>query len=471
MDYTVAIYTPAYEELLYNMLIDGLVVYKGYPEAIRKLAFDPNFSIRGLMIDPVLGNIIKVDSFGTIIVCLHGKKRVPKEVVAQQYASMRILNDDIGKRFYSLNTLFSTPEACAFANLVEFFESSEESGVDLRRSQHGALQVPSPSLGTACAKHSESKFELSYDNLFADVRSTNDIIHENDTCKQETMKDLKKYVVKNEKLSLLLDRFRTAGKKCFLLTNSPWWYTDQLMAYLLDGYNPKYKSWRDYWDIVIVSAGKPSFFNTGATLREVNPATGKLNLSKITSTFQPDKVYFGGNLDTFERMAGITNGQDVLYVGDHIFADVRVSKKRRGWRTMLIVPELERELKIWALPESQMLYSRLFSLQSAKALIYRDMDSNTLTPPDISQLRKAISATVARKDALYNFHFGSLFHSGLKTSFFSQQVLRYACIYAASYEHLLNYPMFYAFTPDAAWLLPHETFLKHSSASSLPHHQ
>lgn len=460
MDYTVAIYTPAYEELLYKMLIEGLVTHKGYPEAVKNLPFDPNFSIRGLMIDPVLGHIIKVDSFGTIIVCLHGKQRVPKSVVAQQYASMRILNEDIGKRFYSLNTLFSTPEACAFANLVEFFESSEDSSVDLRQSSHGVVTDTAPVDSATKKKKSTGQFDISYDNLFSDIRVVNDIIHDSDSCKTETLKDLKKYIVRNDNLAKLLDRFRQSGKKVFLLTNSPWYYTDKVMQYLLDGFNGNYKSWRDYWDIIIVSGGKPSWFGTGATLREVDPVTGKLSLSKITGTFQSTKVYHGGNLDTFERMAGITNGQAVLYVGDHIFADVRVSKKRRGWRTMLIVPELEREVKVWHLPETQMLYNRLFSLQSAKASIYRDMDSDTKTPPDITQLRKAISATVARKDALYNKHFGSLFSSGLKPSFFSQQVLRYACIYAASFEHLLNYPAFYSFTPEVGFLLPHETVIK-----------
>jgi len=462
MDYTVAIYTAAYEVLLYKMLIEGLVTIKGYPEEVKSLAFDPNFSIRGLMIDPVLGNIIKVDSFGSIIVCLHGKKWLPKHVVAEQYASMRIPNEDIGKRFYSLNTLFSTPEACAFANLVEFFESSESSKVDLKSSSsHGEIKSDSAYLHSSRRSRSkESQFDISYDNLFVDIRNVNDIIHESESCKAETLKDLPKYVVRNEHLSQLLDRFKHAGKKVFLLTNSPWWYTDKVMSYLLDGFNPNYTNWRQYWDIVIVAAGKPGFFGSGATLREVDPSNGKLSLSKITGVFQKDKVYFGGNLDTFERMAGISNGQGVLYVGDHIFADVRVSKKRRGWRTMLIVPELEREIRIWNNMETQMLYSRLFCLQSAKAMIYRDMDSNTTTPPDISQLRKAISATVAQKDSLYNENFGSLFSSGLKPSFFSQQVMRYACIYAASYEHLLNYPMFYAFTPDAGWLAPHEAVIR-----------
>lgn len=31
-------------------------------------------------------------------------------------------------------------------------------------------------------------------------------------------------------------------------------------------------------------------------------------------------------------------------MGDHIFADVLRSKKTLGWRTMLVIPELETEL-------------------------------------------------------------------------------------------------------------------------------
>lgn len=35
----------------------------------------------------------------------------------------------------------------------------------------------------------------------------------------------------------------------------------------------------------------------------------------------------------------------MLYVGDHIYGDVIKSKKDTGWRTMLVVPELELELE------------------------------------------------------------------------------------------------------------------------------
>lgn len=40
-------------------------------------------------------------------------------------------------------------------------------------------------------------------------------------------------------------------------------------------------------------------------------------------------------------------GKDILYIGDHIFGDILKSKKRQGWRTFLVVPELAQELHVW----------------------------------------------------------------------------------------------------------------------------
>lgn len=40
-------------------------------------------------------------------------------------------------------------------------------------------------------------------------------------------------------------------------------------------------------------------------------------------------------------------GKDILYIGDHIFGDILKSKKRQGWRTFLIIPEMAQELHVW----------------------------------------------------------------------------------------------------------------------------
>ena len=46
------------------------------------------------------------------------------------------------------------------------------------------------------------------------------------------------------------------------------------------------------------------------------------------------KVYSGGNLARFEELTGY-RGENILYVGDHIYGDILKSKKASLWRTCL----------------------------------------------------------------------------------------------------------------------------------------
>jgi hypothetical protein len=54
-------------------------------------------------------------------------------------------------------------------------------------------------------------------------------------------------------------------------------------------------------------------------------------------------VYFGGNARLVEQLLGCP-GEEILYVGDHVFTDVHVTKNVLRWRTALVVRELEDEL-------------------------------------------------------------------------------------------------------------------------------
>lgn len=53
-----------------------------------------------------------------------------------------------------------------------------------------------------------------------------------------------------------------------------------------------------------------------------------------------------GSSDVVCDLLGV-KGKEILYMGDHIFGDILKSKKRQGWRTFLVVPELARELQVW----------------------------------------------------------------------------------------------------------------------------
>lgn len=56
-----------------------------------------------------------------------------------------------------------------------------------------------------------------------------------------------------------------SGAKTFLLTNSEWWYTNELMTYLFDV--PNAGPWKSYFHYVVVDARKPLFFGEGTVLR------------------------------------------------------------------------------------------------------------------------------------------------------------------------------------------------------------
>ena len=78
----------------------------------------------------------------------------------------------------------------------------------------------------------------------------------------------------------------------------------------------------------------------------------------------------------------------MLYCGDHIFGDILKSKKIRGWRTFLVVPELVHELHVWT--SEKLLYNKLQNLDAILSNTYRNLDSSSLDQPDISRVQEAI---------------------------------------------------------------------------------
>jgi len=524
MDYTLADYlSPHYEELQYNLAIADLVKTFGYPEALlQTFSYDPSFPIRGLLIDRARGNFLKIDSFGAILKTCHGKSPPHKtEESAEIYSSMVVRSSEIGGKYIPCNTLFDLPQACLYADLINYFESiSQKNGSDgpesngmggENRTNSGQLQRhvsqsadenaaimmeritidKSGSLRKLSRQSSRSSdvedagdnfgpekqdvFAISYASLYEDMKLAFDRIHLEGTLKTETMRDLDKYVSKTgEKLKFMLHRLRQQGRFIFLLTNSEWNYTDAVMSYLLDRDSAgagepvesasnqvrDYACWRDYFDIMFVNARKPKWFGAGSNLREVDVLNGQLKLSMIdTKTDQKDwfrgKVFSGGNIDNFHGITG-AKGQDVLFIGDHIFADVMVAKKTQHWRSLLVIRELLFEID--AFEESKELRDRLRNLEWVRAEMYRGMalDSEAQKNFNMTALRNHIHNAREEVDSVYNESFGSLFRSGSQSSYFAWQMQRYADIYTSQVDNLSNYPGNYMFTPIMS-VLPHES--------------
>jgi 5'-nucleotidase len=455
MDYTLAIYhLRQLEELAFEMTLARLVRYKGYPEAISGLRYDPEFVIRGLVVDKASGNIFKMDRHNHVGRCYHGRHPVAWEERKRLYRDEKIHLSL--PRFAWIDTLFALPEACLFAEIIDELEGN---GV-----------------------------EVNYAKLYDDVREAIDTVHRDNSLKEVVKQDLARYLVRDPELGPALHRLRSGGKKLFLLTNSLWDYTDAVMQFVLDGAMPEYPSWRNYFDVVATGAAKPAFFSEKRPFFEVGPAGEKLGEPHV---LERGRTYEGGSLSELERLIGI-GGERVLYVGDHIYGDILRSKKSSLWRTCLVVQELESEIA-WLErcgPEMEDLgrleeaRARMGDEMSARKSGLNALDRRAEREPllrersaleaerramkhELEILRRAHRDAEARIGELqrrvedgYNRWWGLTFKEGNENSRFGEQIEDYACLYTSRVSNFVFYsPMHYFRSPRAA--MPHERQMLH----------
>merc|ERR1711976_1047840 len=440
MDYTIAVYkSPQFEQLGFRLMVERLIEI-GYPAEIQNYEYDTSFVTRGLVFDSELGNMLKIDSNGNILVASHGLKMLRPADIRKGYPNKFIQKDDSSK-FYIYNTLFNLPEVYLMSAIVDMFESREGSKV----MKKGVLL--------------EDDVILTYKQLQKDVRAAVDFVHMRGGLKKETVRDPAKYIARDENLPILLNRMLESGKKLFLATNSEYWYTNSVMKYLFDVPTSEGKRWQDFFDVSIVDSRKPLFFEDGTLLRQVDSETGNLKLGKHQGPLQHGDVYSGGcYMDVTELLN--CHGKEIMYIGDHIFGDILRSKKALGWRTFLVIPELADEIATWG--EKKDNIQKLAELDDAIGEMFSRLDSASDKRPEISGLQNMIRHVVHDMDMAYG-KFGSLFRTGSRNTMFAGQVLRLADLYGSSFINLFFYPFSFLFRAEAQ-LMPHETSINQDAA-------
>ena len=461
MDYTLALYhQDRLEQLSMELTLQKLVDKHGYAPEIRTLSYDPGWAIRGLVVDKKHGNIFKMDRHAYVGRCYHGFRELSHDERKMIYRNEKInLSSD---RYEWIDTLFALPEAVMYTTLVDWTD----------RTDHLADPVD-------------------YDKLFTDIRTAIDEAHRDDTLKSVIKADLPAFIMKDPLLGETLHKFRSSGKKLFLLTNSLYDYTASVMSYLLDGERKAYPSWRNYFDIVLVGAGKPAFFNELRPFVQIDAATGAPIMNghsgESVKHLSRDKVYQAGNVVAFEQLTGI-KGERVLYIGDHIYGDILRLRKQHMWRTAMVLQELEREISVSDRLEAQikdleLLDRRHRNLESeidyqslrlkkvqrllddpalAPALRARLEEARKVTRQAVDSLRDRaglmdaeVDSLEARIDRAYNSHWGSCLREGNENSRFGEQVNDYADLYTSRVSNFGPYsPLRYFRAPRRP--MPHE---------------
>jgi 5'-nucleotidase len=437
MDYTLAIYHQRrIEQLSFDLTLARLITAHGYPPEIGLLPYDHTFVIRGLVVDRAHGNLLKLDRFGQVGRAWHGLRPLHDEAWNGLYRNEAVRLR--GNRYAWIDTLFSLPEAWAYAAIIELLESRGK--------------------------------KLDYGRLYDDVREAIDSVHRDNSLKRAVRRDIARYIYRDPELGPALHRLRSGGKRLFVLTNSQWDYTQAVMSHLLDGLAPEYPTWRNYFDVVITGADKPGFFSDGSPFLELDTASEAGTVLGEATSLERWKVYRGGNLASFERMTGFS-GDKVLYVGDHIYGDILKSRKASLWRTCMVVQELEDEIRytegrreeISRLSEVELLRARLDDgVNQHKVLLgglERRLERETLSEAaraqleqerraakaELERLRRALKAAIVIAETLeadveagFNPYWGLLFKEGHENSRFGAQVEQYACLYTSRVSNLLH---------------------------------
>lgn len=440
MDYTLMHYNVmAWEGRAYDYCMENLR-NMGFP--VDGLAFDPDLVIRGLVIDKEKGNLVKADRFGYVKRAMHGTQMLSTRAVSEIYGRELV---DLRKesRWEFLNTFFSVSEAVAYMQLVD------------RLDEGSVVAEVGP---------------LDYKGLYKAVGKALFRAHVEGQLKSEIMSKPELFVEPDPELPLALLDQKEAGKKLVLITNSDYLYTNKMMTHSFNRFLPNDMGWRDLFDMVIVSARKPEFFQMSHPMYEVVTGEG---LMRPCFKAQTGGLYSGGSAQMVESSLGV-QGDEILYVGDHIYTDVSQSKVHLRWRTALICRELEEEYT--ALIRSRDHRASLIELINQKEVVgdlfnqlrlalqrrTRNRPAQTLAATKLDdqnltgsmqkllivmqRLDQKIAPMLEADGEQFNKRWGFLSRAGMwDKSHLMRQIEKYADIYTSRVSNFLHYTPFMYF--------------------------
>jgi len=468
MDFTLAQYNEAFDLLAFEGAKRKLIETFKYPkEVIDAIPYSATAFRRGLIIDKLRGNILKVDRHRYVRHAMHGLREMTADERKNTY--MQSVHTFTEGHYVQIDTLFLLVDALLFAHLV---------------------QVKTDAAATT-GVNAEFFAKKSFEQLYRDIRQCVDLCHRDGAIKNAVISDPCKYIIHDEGTVGMLRRLKQAGKKTFLLTNSMWEYTQVVMSYLV--YGPRLRPaepepepgkpvgqqqqlqqqqqqqplrWEDLFDVIIVGANKPSFLSDEfLSLFQVEPSTGALRNVEDKDALQAlemaaasagatgggghlGKIFQGGHWQDLHKMLDVSAGERILYVGDHMYADILRSKRTLGWRTCLIIPELEGEI-LTSMHEGEAAQEILrmrrlqYDLDEYMDLLRQRIGLGVDAHEQLREaelksesLKKQVRALGDAFNAKFNLHWGQLFKAGYQESRFAKQVTDYACLYTSRASNL-----------------------------------
>lgn len=319
-------------ELEYNVLAKYLIEHKGYAADHLRLPMRANvdFLQRGLIIDFVRGNILKIAYDGYISKAAHGTRQLTEEQIVAIYGEQRMWDVTTGfcvdllqawhgslaEDMRALLDYFDMPSSLVFARIVDTLDE-KNGGRPL--AEYRVWPDILDGLGEIFTRE---HFENNRSEYFASVKADpGRFIRPSSDALRGWLRELRKH------------------RTVFLLTGSHIDFANLTATQSLGA------DWRDLFDVVICFAKKPGFF-TGA--RPFKQLDGFAETTKTVNgaDLQLGSIYSQGNWsDLMHVLAKKSNKLDpkVLYVGDNLIQDVYAPNAHCHADTIAIAEEMAAE--------------------------------------------------------------------------------------------------------------------------------
>lgn len=430
-DYTLAHYSDEMQDFIYDKATEILHRKFHFPDKLLEYKYTPGFCIRGLHYDIQRSLLMKIDACHVIQLSTvyKGLRQLSEEETVREFKGTRhipkhIMDESLfgGTSLRQLMDIFSMPEMMLLTNVVEYF------------TQNNIHYDP----------------QILFESVQAAVRE----VHVEGHLHKEVAANVDKYLTKDS-LCNLIQHLESSNKTIFLITNSALSFVDVGMRHLLG------KDWRDAFDVIIVEARKPGFFQkTKRPFKKIlesshshNGSGGqhKVSWERVTE-FEKGDVYYGGCIKDLMEISG-WKGNEVIYFGDQIYTDLTDPTFAYGWRTGAVIPELEHEVRVM---NSETFGRSVIWVQTLEKLlermqVYRDAESRMLIKDWLVE-RDRFKRHIKE---IFNERFGSVFRANLQASYFSSRLCRIADIYTSSVNNLAYYHADHFFFPFRG-TLPHE---------------
>lgn len=426
MDHTLVRYnSEVFEQLVFNVVRKKLIELKNYPSEILDFKFDYHKVIRGLVFDKVRGNLLKLSRYGEVKTGLHGTNLLSFDLMRKTYKGLHI--DVAQPQYYSLDTTFSVSTGLLFSMLVDLLEHAEENAFP--------------------------KGHTFFD-IFSDIEEMLNLAHTDGSLKGEVRNNVENYVTRDKDIVEMLRGFKDQGKMLAIITNSDYEYTKLLLDYSINCFMPSDLSWNDLFDYIITLSDKPRFFTEKSRFLKVDRDSGVM-----TNWNKPLEkgIYQSGCAREFQKQLGL-RGDQILYLGDHIYGDIVTLKKSCDWKTGLVVEELTEEIN--SLRKGEKIQKEIDKLMEDKESLERQVAGATEEEGmeiyiRIRKLDEDISEKILRYQDFFNHIWGPIMRAGQEESRLAHQIERYACIYMSKITDLKDYSPRHYFRPRRR-PLPHE---------------